>query len=364
MPPTVAPARRVRSLSARAWRAAEILTSPLLPADTLDLLNPLRPGALLAARVVSVRAETADAATVTLRPGADWQGHLPGQYLRVGVEIDGVRHWRNYSLTSRVERPDGLITITTKAIPDGLVSNHLVRELRPGTLVHLDQAAGDFVLPTPLPEKVLFLTGGSGITPVMGMLRNHVAQLPDIVLVHSAPTTRDVIFATELRDLAGAGYLRLVELHTDTDGMLDVTRDLPTLVPDWAQREVWACGPAGLLEACEAFWSAAGRADALHVERFRPHLQVTGEGGTVTFTDSGVVLEADGGRPILEVAEAAGLLMPHGCRMGICYQCVLPLRDGVVRDLRTGELTYAAPGDGIDVQTCISAAAGPCEIEH
>ena len=336
-----------------------------MPADTLDVINPLRPGAeQLAGRIERIHLETADAATVFIKPGADLAGYVPGQYLRFGVDIDGVRHWRNYSLTSRVDRPDGLLTITTKAIPDGRVSGHVVRDLRPCTLVHLGQAEGEFSLPTPRPAKVLFLTGGSGITPVMGVLRNHVAELPDVVMIHSAPTARDVIFASELRELAAAGLVRMVELHTDTDGMLDLAADLEGLVPDWREREVWACGPSGMLDACEAHWSAANLVDRLHVERFRPHLHVAGEGGTVTFTKSGTIVDADGGRPILEVAEEAGLIMPHGCRMGICYQCVLPLRDGAVRDLRTGDLTYAAPGDGVVIQTCVSAAAGACEIEY
>ncbi len=354
-----------RSLRQRAWRAAEVLTGALMPADTLDVINPLRPGAeQLAGRIDRIQLETADAATVFIKPGADWAGYVPGQYLRFGVDIDGVRHWRNYSLTSRVDRPDGLVSFTTKAIPDGRVSGHVVRNLRPGTLVHLGQAEGEFVLPTPRPDKVLFLTGGSGITTVMGMLRNHVTELPDVVMIHSAPTARDVIFASELHELATSGLLRLIELHTDTDGMLDLAADLEGLVPDWREREVWACGPSGMLDACEAYWSAADLVERLHVERFRPHLHVAGEGGTVTFTESGTILDADGGRPILEVAEEAGLIMPHGCRMGICYQCVLPLRDGAVRDLRTGDLTYAAPGDGVVIQTCVSAAAGACEIEH
>ena len=95
---------------------------------------------------------------------------------------------------------------------------------------------------------------------------------------------------------------------------------------------------------------------------------VAGEGGTVTFDRAGVDVECDGGRPILEQAEEAGVLMPSGCRMGICYQCVLPMREGVVRDLRTGELTTAVPGEtgsgGIRIQTCINAAAGPCHLDH
>ncbi len=145
--------------------------------------------------------------------------------------------------------------------------------------------------------------------------------------------------------------------------MLDLA-ELDTLVPDWRAREVWLCGPTGLLDAAEAHWSAAGVYDRLHTERFRPTVVVAGEGGTVTFTENGRVIEADGATPILDAAEDAGVLMPSGCRMGICFRCVLPLREGAVRDLRTGELTYAVPDDGVKIQTCISAVAGSCEIEH
>lgn len=352
-----------RSLRDRVWRVAELVTTPLLPADYLDLFNPLRAGADLRGRIVDVRPETADSATVTIRPGRGWRGHIPGQYVRIGIDIDGVRSWRAYSVTSRTDRKDGLLTITPKAIPDGVVSNHLVHRTEPGTLVMLDQATGDFVLPARAPAKVLFLTAGSGITPVMGMLRNRVTELADVVLLHSAPTEADVIFGQELRTLAAHGQLTLLERHTDTDGMLDLD-ELDTLVPDWRAREVWLCGPTGLLDAAEAHWSTAGLYDRLHTERFRPTIVVAGEGGTVRFTESGSVIEADGATPILDAAENAGLLMPSGCRMGICYGCVLPLREGAVRDLRTGELTYAVPDDGVKIQTCVSAAAGTCEIEH
>ena len=99
-------------------------------------------------------------------------------------------------------------------------------------------------------------------------------------------------------------------------------------------------------------------------EQFRVATVVAGEGGTVTMSSTGTTVEADGATPILTAAEDAGVLMPSGCRMGICYGCVLPMREGAVRDLRTGEITTAAPGDGIRIQTCINAAAGTCELDH
>ncbi|QLQ35420.1 ferredoxin reductase [Micromonospora robiginosa] len=360
---TTAPRRSQKvSFRDRLLRLAGTVTTPLLPGDYLDLVAPLRAGAPLRGRIVAVRPETRDAATLVIQPGRGWQGHLPGQYVRLGVDVDGVRQWRAYSVTSVPGAADGRISVTVKAIPDGKVSNHLVRRIRPGTIVQLDQAQGDFVLPTATPERVLFLTAGSGITPVMGMLRAGLTDRADVVLVHSAPTRDDVIFGAELRALAERGAVRLVERHTDTSGLLDVA-ELDDLVPDHAQRHTWACGPLGLLDAAEAHWARRGCAEKLHTERFRPTVITPGDGGTVTFTGAGVTVEADGATTLLDAGENAGVLMPSGCRMGICYGCVVPLRQGAVRDLRNGDVTMAVPGDGVRIQTCVSAAAGTCDIE-
>lgn len=351
-------------LRTRALSVAETATTPLLPADYLDMVNPLRAGAELRGRIVDIRPETRDAASLLIRPGRGWRGHTPGQYVRVGVDVDGVRLWRAYSLTSLSSQASGCVTITVKAIPDGKVSNHLVRHAKRGSIVYLDQACGDFVLPDPLPPRILFLTAGSGITPVIGMLRNHARELgetADVVVLHSAPTAREVIFGAELR--RQAPRFRLIERHTDTDGMLSGD-DIAALVPDLAERETWACGPTGLLDTVEAYWDAKGIGDRLHTERFRPAVLATGEGGNVTFTGSEVTAEAAGDTPLLEVGEEAGVLMPSGCRMGICYGCVTPLREGSVRDLRDGTIVTAAPGDNVRVQTCVSAAAGDCELER
>jgi stearoyl-CoA 9-desaturase NADPH oxidoreductase len=359
------------SLRRRLAQLAERVTTPLLPADYLDLFDPLRPGADLRGRIEEVVPETEDAATLVIRPGADWAGHVPGQYVRIGVDVDGVRQWRAYSLTHG-PRADGRISITVKAVPDGKVSNHLVRRAKVGTLVHLEQAAGEFVLPTEA-ARLLFVTAGSGITPVIGMLRNlfpvaesGVVRLPrseryDITVVHVAPTEPDSIFIRNLRELDEAGLIRLVARYDDVHGFLDVD-DLADLVPDLQERTTFACGPAGLLDALEAHHARHGL--ELVTEQFRVATVQAGEGGTVRFARSGTTVEADGATPILVAAEDAGVLMPSGCRMGICFGCVLPMREGAVRDLRNGEITTAAPGDGVVIQTCISAAAGTCDLEH
>jgi stearoyl-CoA 9-desaturase NADPH oxidoreductase len=341
---------------------AELAATPLAPTDYLDLLDPLRSRTDLRARIVSVTPETAGASTVTLRPGRAWRGHRPGQFVRVGVDVDGVRHWRSYSLTSSPDRADGLLTITVQIIPDGLVSNQLVGHTQPDELVHLEQAGGEFTLPATLPAKALFVTAGSGITPVMGMLRSHLDELGDVVVVHSARTAEDAIFGAELRAMAASGRLRLVERHTQRDDRLDPAR-LAELVPDLAERETWACGPGDLLDALEDHWDAEDRAERLHVERFRASLTEPGQGGTIAFRRTGRSIESDGATSLLDAGEDAGILMPSGCRMGICFGCVVPLRDGAVRDLRTGEVTVVGPDDEVPIQTCINATATACELD-
>jgi ferredoxin-NADP reductase len=343
----------------RAVALARAISTPLLPQDYLDLLAPLH-SADLRGRVEAVLPETHDSATLIIRPGRGWRGHEPGQYLRVGVDVDGVRLWRAYSLTSPPGRDR--IAITVKAMPDGVVSNYLVRRLKPGTLLQLDQACGDFTLPPAPPHKVLFITAGSGVTPVMGMLRSRLDVLTDVVHVHAAPSRADAIFGPELRQIAQQGRLSLRENHDDTHGYLSPER-LRELVGDLRERETWACGPVGLLDMLEQLYAAEGVPDRLHTERFRATFVVTGDGGTVTFSRQSTTVEAAAATPILDAGEAAGVLMPSGCRMGVCFGCVVPLTEGAVRNLRTGELTTAAPGDNVHIQTCINAAAGPCSID-
>ncbi len=325
-------------------RRGTAFTSPFLPDDYLGLVNPLWNTRELRARVVSVTPEAAGAATLVLKPGLGWEGYVPGQYVGVGVQIDGVQHWRTYSLTS----PDE-VSITVKAL--GLVSTQLVQHTPVGTVLRIKPAAGDFVW-KPV-RKALFLTAGSGITPAMGMLRGLDAPA-DITHLHSALTRSDVIFGPELRGLA-APY-RLVERHTDTDGLLTMAQ-LEELVPDWRTRETWVCGPAGLLEAVCAHWEAAGLSHLLHVERFAPLVVGGGDTGTVSFARTG---SSGTGPTLLQAGEDAGVLMPSGCRMGICFGCVVPLLSGQVRDVRTGSV-HGEPGDL--VQTCISSPAGDCSLD-
>jgi ferredoxin-NADP reductase len=361
-----------RALGSRLADLASLVATPLRPSHYLELVNPLWATHTLQARVEKVWDETRDSRTLTLRPGRGWRNHRAGQFVRIGVPVDGRRYTRTYSISSSPEAHDDCITITVKAIEGGRVSRFLVRHLEPGAHVPLGLPQGEFVLPDATPVRPLFITAGSGITPVMSMLRTYALRgdLPDIVHIHYAPHAFDVIFGSELGQLAAQHpRYRLHSVYTREPGAVRAQRrhftpaQLDALCPDWRTREVWACGPQALLDAIEAHWNLAGLGRRLHLERFRAPLAALpadAAGGTVRFAASGRAVEADSRTPLLRVAENAGLNPPHGCRMGICHTCDATLLSGCVRDLRTGTLLNET---GRKVQVCVCAAAGDVELE-
>lgn len=361
--PTVAGARERPGLHLLRTMAGRI-TTPLLPDDYLKLANPLWSARELRGRVLEVRRETVDSATLVIKPGWGFSfDYEAGQYIGIGLLVDGRWRWRSYSLTSSpvTSRGSRTITITVKAMPEGFLSSHLVGGVEPGTIVRLAAPQGNFVMPDPAPASVLFLTAGSGITPVISMLRtlSRRGQLGNVVHVHSAPTEADVMFAEELSalDYRHQDY-KLVLRTTRSQGRLDLAR-LDDVVPDWRERQTWACGPEAMLDAAERTWTAAGLADQLHLERFAVTRGGHGSGGTVTFARADKEVVVDGATSLMDAGEAAGIQMPFGCRMGICQSCVVGLLDGHVKDLRTG--VEHEPGSR--VQTCISAASGDCTLD-
>lgn len=351
-------------------RVASLVTTPLTPEDFLGLVNPLASHRQLRGIVTRVTRETAESTTIHFRPGRGWNAHEAGQWARIGVEIDGVRQWRSYSLSAAAGH-DPAITVT--AI--GFVSTALARHTKVGDVLFLDTPQGNFTLPEH-PRPLLMLTAGSGLTPVMSMIRTLVPRRPDadVVLIHSARTRADALFHDELLELADQfPGLQVKHWYTREAGAehggrrldLDDTADLETLCPDWRDRAAYACGPADFLDAASELWLRDGD-DATHhnltIERFAPVLLpgTGGEGGLVTFEKSDKEVEAGGDVTLLDAGEDSGVVMPSGCRMGICRSCLIPLVAGKVRDLRTGEVH----GDeGELIQTCVNAAAGPVHLD-
>ncbi|CAM3322769.1 ferredoxin reductase [Nocardioides dubius] len=347
-------------------RAVASLTSPHGVDRYLELVNPMWAAHEVRARIVDVHREVDVAGhppvtTLTLAPTSTWRGHRAGQHVQLGVEINGARRTtRVFSVSSAESGAGDRFTITLRANPEGVVSRFLAEEAMPGQLVHLSQAQGDFVLPDRMPERIVLISGGSGITPVMSMLRSlqRRTHRGRITFVHYAQSPEHQIYADELAEIKRAGYgIDVHLLHPELGDPAFSPAWLSRLVPDFADVDTWACGPAPLIEAVRAAYDGS---EALRVEYFKPPRNTAGAaGGQVAFARSGKAAE-NTGATLLEQAEALGLRPESGCRMGICFSCTATKTEGTVRNVLTGE-TSALPDEQIRI--CVSAPDGDCTVD-
>ncbi len=335
--------------------------------DTLRALHPMLSITEARARVVRIVDETADTRTLVLQPNALWQGRQSakaGQFVRLRLEIEGRRVERLYSLSSRPGAR--LIAITVKRQTGGLVSEFLHEQVKVGDVLTLSQPAGDFVLPDPLPGKILLLSAGSGITPVMAMLRDLQAReySGDVVFLHVCRNPQALIFAKALRAIEETfAELSLLVHFDDTDGPF-TPEVLQYAVPDWDERSTWMCGPAGFMDVIHCQWHASAISAPLHSERFVaiPMLPTTAPGTPVTvlLATSGKHFVTQGVDALLVQAEKAGLTLKHGCRIGICRSCQCTKKSGKVENLQTGEISDT-PNEAI--RLCISVARSDLSLD-
>jgi ferredoxin-NADP reductase len=290
----------------------------------------------------------------------------------VHLTIDRKRVQRAYSLSS-APSGEGLITITVKRVPGGLVSNHLADHVGPGHVLESGAAAGHFVLPTSVPERMLMISAGSGITPVMSMLRDLIARgsKSEITFVHFARSPRDVIFGRELEAIADrVPNVRVVTCVEDADEAWSGERGrfdaglMERIMPEFRAASTYLCGPSGFMQAVmETFERAGADLSKLHYERFNADFDVSRflhDARLVRFVRTGVESLSTGPLTILQDAEAKGVRVESGCRAGTCGTCRCRKRKGVVVNVVTGEES----GDGEEmINACVSVARGTVEVE-
>ncbi len=322
------------------------------------------------ARVVEVVRETAHATTVLLRPNGAWRGFVPGQHVQFGVEVDGTRKIRCFSVSSSRTRRDGLFAVSVKAHPDGYVSQFLHNELRPKTLVYLSQAEGDFVLPDPVPDFLLLISGGSGITPLMSMLRTFrdTGHSGRVVFLHYARSRADEMFTDELDQIASSGpstrvlrvYTREPAAGAELVGRFDAGH-LEYLGIDPARTPTYVCGPAGLIATVNDLYDKLGATEQLRTEYFKVpaiDLDAADATGTLTFEKSATVVD-NSGATILEQAETAGLTPEFGCRMGVCNTCAIRKNHGAVRHVVSGEVSANTDET---IKICVNVPVGDVNV--
>jgi ferredoxin-NADP reductase len=277
-----------------------------------------------------------------------------GQFLTLDLPIDGRTVYRCYTISSPPTRPE-TVSITTKRVPGGPGSNWLHDNMRPGRRLRATGPSGVFVLPT-LPGKLLFLSGGSGVTPLMSMVRTLFdrAEDRDVVFVHSARSPADIIFRDELALMARRlPRLRVAHVVESTlgepgwpglVGRLD-QRMLGLIAPDLREREVFCCGPAPYMASVRASLDAVGLdRSRYHEESFSfdelpgPVAEEVIEAEaafSVTFAKSGKTVACPPGTTVLAAARQAGLRLPSSCTRGVCGTCKSRMLSGRV-DMQHG----------------------------
>ena len=324
-------------------------------------INPVWSFTEVRARVVRVVGEAPGVKSLWLKGNGRFRGFQPGQHVLLQLELNGARHARCFSL-SHAPRADGLLRLTIKRKDDGPVSN-AAHQLQVGQVVRLSQAQGSFA-PRSADGKLLMISAGSGITPMMSLLHGLAAagSNRDVVLLHSRRTEADMIFGDELdRLLLQWPQLRLHLHRTQTDGRLS-EQGLTRGVPDWAERETLLCGPDGFMRTIEGAYAAAGRSEQLQSESFGRRaaaIDPSAAQHAVSYGGSDQSFMANAGQTLLDAAEAAGLQPRFGCRRGICRTCQCRKQSGTVLNLLTGQTS--GPGEEL-IQLCISTPQSAIEL--
>ena len=298
--------------------------------------------------------------------------YRPGQFVTVEAQIGARRLCRSYTLSSSPTRADS-VEITVKRVDGGPFSNWICDTLEVGDRLRMSGPFGEFSCAPHPPEKLLLLSAGSGITPMLSMARwiADSAADCDVVFLHAARTRDDILFHRELRDLARDDERFRLGISLSREpadsawrgarGRLS-TRWLRRAVPDLAERRVYLCGPEGFMHEARALLGEAGLpAHRLYEERFDTGLDLAGAGGTVRFAATDVSVASTGRESLLELAEAAGISMPSACRTGHCGECRVRCR---------GE-TVSAPAHALSaddetagyVLACVSAADADLVVE-
>jgi glycine betaine catabolism B len=318
--------------------------------------------------VLNCYGETLDTKTFRLgRLDGQVFDYLPGQYITLSVVISGQEYKRSYSLASSPSRR-GKLEITVKRDPNGgVVSNWLNDNLKIGDTLNVKGPFGKFSCAKDTPKKILFLAAGSGMVPIMSMLRwladtqAHV----DVLLLLSFRTLYDIIFSDELKSIDARNnninlFITLTKEPLTLGEWPGLTarvneKMIAGLVPDLPERTVYLCGPDLFMAECKKDLLALKLpAEQLFCESFtvnsppaqaktqasiigRPSKSTTGS-YRIRFAKSGKTIVADGGITLLELAEKSGISIGHECRAGNCGECMVKCLKGNIEMTEQAEI--------------------------
>jgi stachydrine N-demethylase, reductase component len=308
----------------------------------------------------------------------------PGQFITLELPVPSGTVYRTYTISSSPSRPTSL-TVTVKAQPNSVGTRWMFDHLRPGVRLKAVGPAGRFSMVHHPAPKYLFISAGSGITPMISMTTAMYdsGRPTDIVFVNCAKRPSEIIFRERLEQMAtrteGIDLKWVVEQKdpyrpwTGYSGMFNQLM-LGLMAPDYLEREVFCCGPEPFMQAIRDVLSGLGfDMDHYHQESFHaappdaelvPDDVLPQEGGTaeVTFAESGVTQACAQTDTILVTARAAGLNIPSGCSMGICGTCRIQKLSGEVHMVHNGGITDDDIADGY-ILACCSRPMGAVTVD-
>lgn len=322
------------------------------------------PFTLICRRVIQ---ETHDVKTFVFSPKSGQAAQFKaGQFIMLNLVIDGAPVMRNYSISSPPTRP-GDLRITVKRVPGGLASNWLHDNLEQGSEIGIDGLSGGFNWDDLASERPLFLSGGSGITPVMSMLRTLADNGcdKDICFIHSARSSKDIIFREELEDLARDHcnfHIHVLCAKPEDKwrgpvGLVDESM-LLKLAPDIRERSVYACGPEPYMKAIRGALHSIGLdPDRCHEESFGGLTRLAptssaNQAASVRFARSGIGHQCRSTQTLLEIARNVGLYLPSACQQGICGTCRVLKLSGDVETTDLGGLSAEDKAEGYVLACC------------
>lgn len=338
--------------------------------------------------VIGVTDEAPQVKTFTFRSDAQtWFRYKPGQFVTLELPTADGPLMRTYTLSSSPSRPFS-ICVTVKVQPGSVGTRWMFENLRPGSTVKAMGPMGNFSHHDYPASKYLFISAGSGVTPMMSMLRwlNDCAPWTDVAFVNCARRPEEIIFRKELEllgtQMPGLSLGFLVEERSASReswfghiGRIDAMR-LPLLSPDFHEREIFCCGPDPFMRAVRAMLEAAGfDMKRYHQESFGapppeavpvlPAGDGPGEAPDtlpIRFTDSDVDAECVAGQTVLQAARAGGVRIPAACEFGLCGTCRVRKISGEVEMNHNGGILDEEIAEGF-ILACCSKPLSPLEIE-
>lgn len=317
-----------------------------------EKINPIWAWKRIKAVVVDKDALSQDFFKIELQPNHNFSKHTfnAGQSLLVTVVIAGVRQQRSYSIVEILQNGNIVIAVRVQ----GLVSKYLAG-LQVSDVVEISQPQGDFILEqNKLP--ILLVASGSGITAIYSLLKQALMEShTDIQLIYFS---RDAAFHVELEQLAHQfPQLNYHHINTQTEKQHLTLDLLKQRVPDFTQRQSYACGAHSMMQSLNEIYQTLEISQQLKQEYFQIRVDENSQSQSVTFQRAQTEFEAN--TDLLKSAEQAGLRPAHGCRMGICNTCSCTKISGSTKNLLTGEIDHAA---NVQIKLCISQAVSPVVI--